>query len=103
MEIINTGRRGHGGAEYYSWPVHTLNSIVPKDYYRTTGEMVLKTDRLLLDLSTLTLKIKSLRKELIKIKSTHKYLESFIDAQGDVFFMIKDPKKLTVTKEEPAK
>ena len=89
--ISNTGKH-HTQSDIYNFPVDLLNPIIPKEYYRSTGDMLAKTEMLLKDLSKLTSTVKKIKVELTKIKGKNKWLESSIDGDGSILFQIKNPR-----------
>lgn len=74
----------------FLFPVDDIRTIVPKDYFITTGEAIIKLDVLIGDLQETLKKAKSFKKKLIKTKGSSKWLETGWDGSGNLLVRKKE-------------
>ena len=76
------------------FPITMFPPIVPKDYFRTTGDLLPKIDQLVKDLEHAIFKLKQVKREAIKIKGDDLWLETTINENGEILFQKKNPREI---------
>lgn len=70
-----------------------LTAVNPKDYYITSGEALRKADKLVKDVYSLAVKVRSFRDKLKKAKGSKKYLETAREGNSRLLVKTKMPRK----------
>jgi hypothetical protein len=81
MPMTKYAKIGESPAEHQpkkTWyaTIDDLKTICPRDYFVTTGEAIVKIDYMIGQVKKLLVDAKKLRKNMVKSKSTSKYLET---------------------------